>query len=561
MRSVGRRTLPRPLPGLLLTAALALALALPATAGAKLPSGPTPQFADCLYWRGPGMCLWGASYISFSLSRHVLHVGDTITGKYGWGPFPYDSYSATFQTGGNGLGKRKCSSLKGMKTGGKDATGSMTCRWKATRPTGTWQIGPQITLHGNAGAGSWPEQDYYIVLGKEKVITGRVVRKGSGKQPGSQPAGVANVTVKIHGPQSKSVRTNADGYYTTEVKKSGRYRVTPQMTKKLGRASGVKPRSKVVVVSAKKVGEANFQIEDNLTIDGKVDTNSVPGDGRGVVNLTLTATRFGEPVPNVTVAVMPNGESVGSDPDTLPVPARYCTDNRVDKDHWPSVTRGGASFEAPLDVRTDDKGTAQVRVQVGTVPGGLRIGWWARGEDGKLDTGNILTVKGETTVNVTPTPTFGGFFDGLRQALQAGGPSLPDDPGGLIRTLRSDPNYALGVSYTYVNAYVGNVGGVLVAPQNSRHTINTDKTIVPSPDSFIIPPSLLSPAVRLASGSFSGAIAAGAIGSGLSPADFLAGKATQLWKGWQPAPDTKLYFADDGWIGAGYPYEKVAGGC
>ena len=63
-----------------------LAVIPAAPAAARL--GPAPVVADCLVYRGPAPCIYNIGFIEARLSRHILHVGDTLTADYSWGLSP-----------------------------------------------------------------------------------------------------------------------------------------------------------------------------------------------------------------------------------------------------------------------------------------------------------------------------------------------------------------------------------------------------------------------------------------------------------------------------------------
>ncbi len=102
----------------------------------------------------------------------MLHVGDTVSGSYAWGFSP--TRSGRFHSAGAGLRLQRCS---GDKVAGLGSSGSRTCSWKATSATGGWVTSLGMTLFQNASLGAYTENDFYVVLGKEKVIEGEVTRE------------------------------------------------------------------------------------------------------------------------------------------------------------------------------------------------------------------------------------------------------------------------------------------------------------------------------------------------------------------------------------------------
>ena len=63
------------------------------------------------------------------------------------------------------------------------------------------------------------------------------------------------------------------------------------------------------------------------------------------------------------VMVIPNRESVGANPQTVPVPARYCVNGGL---MWPNGDRSNQTLQAPFPIYTDDKGKASFTFQTGT---------------------------------------------------------------------------------------------------------------------------------------------------------------------------------------------------
>ncbi len=549
----------------LLVAALLLAAWGPPTATAASP-GPAPVRGDCLTLPAP--CVNNVGYVEFRLAKHVLHVGETVSGTYAWNLS--ETRSARIARDGPGLKRLRCS--RPARAIAQGTSGSSTCVWKATSRTGGWATSLGMTLFQNGGAGAYAENDFYVVLGKEQLIEGTVRRQNTDKVSAGDVAGVPNVPVKIHGPSSKTARTNANGYYYAIVKKSGTYRVTPALPKKVtgDRAGVLTPRSRVVKVTSKKGAKADFVVDDDLEVTAKASRSGVQADGTQVVDIALTAVRFGEPVPGLVVAGMPNSDTVGANPNAMPVPARYCSSagGAAFAAVWPTSVRGAGGFEKPFDITLDDKGRATVRVQLGTVPGSLNIEFWARTPAGSLRYDNIAGARKRVTIaNGAVAAPGDGFGAGLSRVLQtAGTPELSDDAFASSLALTTNPVFAFGLAYTYVTRSPGGPAAILLTPATTPPTYGTLREITAAPGGTVIPTGYLSLENLATYANFHTA----AKSNGLPPAipfdTYRRGESTSGWRGFGFAagdPDAKVFAEEYAtwWAGGGYPPSGITGGC
>lgn len=535
-----------------LAAAVALAAALlggAAGTAVALPRGPPPVVGDCLGWQGPGLCVYDIGYISFRLSRRVLHVGDRVSGVYAWGFSP--TRSGRFLSAGAGLRLQRCS---GDRVAGLGSSGSRTCTWKAVSPTGGWSTSLGMTLFQNASLGAYTENDFYVVLGREKVIEGEVTRERTENNRTASRQGIANVTVKLHGPQSKTVKTNANGYFVTTVRKSGRYRVTPQLPDRYGGRGAIRPTSKVVVVSDRRAARADFAVEDDLKVTLRFDRDRVPATGLELVTGTIRAERFGEPVPNLVVSVIPFRRSVAMNPEEAPVPAHICD---VGSLRWPSGTRGQTGNVFPFDQTTDERGERRIAVQLGTVPGTFVLQVWAKDDAGRLRYEHISDVSDTATIVNEPTGALApaGLPGELANVATAQALTLPSSPTALAEELSA--KLQRGLAYTPMRGSA--MSGLLVYPAGERPAVGANGTIGAN-SGIVLSPDTLNSATSLAFGGFAGAAKAGQLPPPPSFAQWIAGGGAQ---GWALRPqDGTATIEDDlrGWRYLGFPYPK-AGGC
>ena len=554
-----------------LSAATLGALAAPATAATGAPLGPAPVVADCLVHTGPAPCIYNIGFIEMRLSRHILHVGDTLTGTYTWGLSP--TRGATPLVSGVGLDRVKghCKIPK-IDLG---SSGSTTCTWKATAPTNAWVTSLGINLSQNASLGSYTENDYYAILGKQPAIEGWVrVEDNSTEKTGFRP-GVPNIQVKINGPRfGRSIRTNENGYFFTTLQKAGDYRVTPVLTKKYknGRSASaaITPDSKVVHVSDNQVGRADFRIEDGTKITAKVDRASVPADGFQVVNVDVDAERFGEPLASQYVQVIPNKESVGANPQTVPVPARYCVYGGLS---WPTGDRTLETFQKPFTVFTDDKGHASFSVQTGTVPGALDAWVWLQDANtGTLRTTNINDARDAVAIQNTATGTASArdFGKALGKTAKDRNLTAPGDVYSLSELLAKDANSESGFGgLAFAPVFGSAMYGVLVLPQTERISPQPGNVVTASANATVLTPEALDPLVaKLYGGPLAGGysgwwatVLGGAMPAAPGFASWAAGLAGTDTVGWSLKSQTGVVTTLGGWQSLGYPYAAQPGGC
>lgn len=535
----------------LLAALVAAALLAPA-ARAELPRGPPPIQGDCLGWQGPGLCVYNIGYIEFRLGKRVLHVGDTVTGTYSWGLS--ETRSGRFLSAGEGLRLQRCS---GDRVAALGSSGSRTCTWKAVRATAGWVTSLGMTLFQNASLGAYTENDFYVVLGREMVIEGEITRERTENNPTASKQGVPNVPVKIHGSRSKTVRTNANGYYVATVGESGRYRVTPELPRRFGGRRALTPSSRVVAVSRRKAARADFKVDDDLEVTLSFDRDKVPATGLELVTGTIRAERFGAPVPGLVVSLIPF-RRVAMNPETAPVPAHICEISWTNFLKWPSGTRGVSTNAFPFDLVTTADGTVRFAVQLGTVPGTFELQAWAKDDAGRVRLEHVTKVSDTATIANEATGALGpgGLTAELATVAAAQSLALPTNPVALSEELAR----ALGKGLAFAPVRGSQQGGVLVHPAGERPSYSGADGRVGSASGLVLPAEHLNVATATAFGGFAGAAKAGQLPPLPGFAAFAAGAPTA---GWNMAPqDGVVRLEDDlrGWRYLGFPYPK-AGGC
>lgn len=538
-----RRLLPFATAALALTA-LAGGTAVPATA---LP--PAPVQTDCLTYTGRAQCIYNIGFIEFRLSQHVLHVGDKVSGTYTWGFSP--TRSGSFLKSGPGLRLIDCS---GRKNAGLGTSGSRTCTWKAVGKTGGWQTSLGMSLGQNASLGTYTENDFYIVLGREMVIEGDVKRQETEGNPTGGKPGIPGVQVKIHGPQSRTVTTNANGYYVATVKESGRYRVTPRLPGRYGGRKAIEPESRVVKVSSTKAARADFVVDDDLEVSLSLDRDHVPATGYEVVTGTISAARFGEPVPNLYVSVIPFRHTVSMDAEQAPVPARFCNAGSLT---WPNGTRGLTHNQFPFDLYTDAAGVARFTMQTGTVPGDLVVQVWAKDASLKLRTKNITKISDTRTIvnEALPGSLLGNLSQDLGRLGRDKGIAWATYPTSLADQLGLEAGGGLAFDPIQGSA----MQGVLVHPATTRIPY-LENGVIGDNDGTVITPAYLDTILSTLYGGFSGAVNGRALPALPSFGTWKAGSAAA---GWSLVPQTgNVTFLGDprDWRYFGFPYPK-SGGC
>ncbi len=287
------------------------------------------------------------------------------------------------------------------------------------------------------------------------------------------------------------------------------------------------------------------------------DRDRVPASGLELVTGTIRAERFGEPVPNLVVSVIPFRRSVAMNPEEAPVPAHICDVSWTLMMRWPTGTRGQTGNVFPFDETTDERGERRIAVQLGTVPGTFALQVWAKDDAGRLRYEHISDVSDTATIVNEPTGALApaGFTGELANVATAQALTLPSSPTGLAEELSA--KLQRGLAYTPMRG--SSMSGLLVYPAAERPAVGANATIGAN-SGVVLSPDRLNSATSLAFGGFAGAAKGGQLPAPPSFAQWIAGGGAQ---GWALTPqDGTATIEDDlrGWRYLGFPYPK-AGGC
>ncbi len=563
-------------------AALALSGATTAQAAAADDLGPAPGLCNL---GAPQPCFFVVGYVGFSLSGHVLHIGDKLTGKMSWtlpgkGSGSVEGFaSSTLAPGGVGLKFEGCSGPTHVVNDQKDVhsqkKGSSTCHWKAVSDSGGWQtsLGNSLSI---TGSNSYTAGDFYAVVGKGQYIDGHVQEKNARKTADAL-TGVAGAKVRITGPGGFKGTYAVDGvgYYFAKVGKPGTYTVRPVLPKRY-KDTHAKPESRDVHVSRDDTSSADFEVPSSLVLKLKFDKTSVPANGFGLVTATVTATEQGKPVSGLNVKIRPKDWTV-VDAEKLPVPAAVCIGiSRI----WPSGARFPAASLIPPTQTTDSAGQLKMTIALGTIPGRFTLQTLAEDSAGSTiiaddtrpsetinvtDTGNPDLSKFTTWFSegatwqskfATAVPGLGGFpsTDGptlsgqLAQMTQAYNAASTRVAGSIRETgLVFDPVTAPGSS------------GVLVRAAKDRPAVGPNGEFPTTAAGLMILPNNVGQAARIASGfSWTNLVQSGQIPALLNVAQWIAGGVGSGWQLTPAAGNPSIVLNVFNFFGYGYPQP---GGC
>jgi hypothetical protein len=292
------------------------------------------------------------------------------------------------------------------------------------RPSSAYYV---VNVGITSDQGTGYSSDYYAVLGRDQaVIAGKVLNKEDQPVPG--------VDVAMFGGHVGNYQavTGPDGTYIADVKR-GHYRVWPS-----GRSLSTKhpptfePEHRDVHAHPDHTAHANFKVEIGLVVKLALTPSSVPADGFGIVQGTITVTELGQPVPGATIAVWPQASESANQAVTSGARANVCgPTGRI----WPTGTLASPAGDS-VNVQTDSSGTYHFTLDVGTVPGSFSVTAWARDSSGSLITHDTTDASDEQTVNVTAlgNPSLGSFIPTYNKLAST---------TNLLSSIAPDPNSIL----------------------------------------------------------------------------------------------------------------------
>lgn len=344
---------------------LGAALAAPsASAGAAGKDDPGPAPTLCNIDRPVQPCFYKPSYLNFSLSRHILHKGDVLTGTmtYGFPNMGHGEYPATYagvlHAGGRGLQLLGCTGPQSVHNEAEaEVQGTTTCRWKAVAPTGGWSLDLGATLYAAGSMVNYVSGDFYVVLGKDlHAIEGHV----------ADTAGVrlAGAPVRIDGrTKGPLLITDANGYYYRLVR-TGDYAVS--VRKGAETAKFFVPRFKTVYVGD---DDSSIVVDFVGSIRTTINLDRTTVSDSGLETALLTVRVIGPtdlPVLNhpVKIYAAPTQGSQATAVVCAPLGAQM---GRIE----PAGIGSGGPEYLPVMQSSDSKGALTYKVYFGSAPGAL----------------------------------------------------------------------------------------------------------------------------------------------------------------------------------------------
>jgi hypothetical protein len=455
----------------------ATAIGLCATAPASAPALSTPlpgavPPSTCVTW--PSQCLIQTRNGGFALSSHMVRAGHTLTGtvsnrcmyQNGTKPCPiFWSYMTD-------LGK--------VVHGCRDDNVTCTIRIRKNAPSSAYYV---VNVGITSDQGTGYSSDYYAVVGRDQaVISGKVLNKEQQPVPG--------VDVAMYGgSHNYQALTGPDGTYVADVK-PGHYRVWPS-----GRSLSSKhpprfePEHRDVHARPDHTAHANFKVDIGLVVKLTLTPSSVPADGFGIVQGTITVTELGQPQPGVTVALWPKAAESANAAVTSGARANVCGPNgRI----WPMGTLADPAGDS-VNVQTDSSGTYHFTLDVGTAPGPFTVTAWARDASGNLITQDTVDASDEQTVTVTPLGNAAlGNFVSSYDLLAASTPllsSISSDSNSLLLNFehlsQSESDFK---GYAYALGQ-GNSPAVVLYPAANTPTIQRNGAVVADANDLVLQPS------------------------------------------------------------------------
>jgi hypothetical protein len=305
--------------------------------------------------------------------------------------------------------------------------------------------------------------------------------------------GVPGASVTATGPSGGTTAVQAGtGFYSFDVK-PGDYKVVPSGVPKGAGDAKYKPDSASVSLPDGGNARADFTLDTGMKVKLKLTSSSVPADGTTVVGGTLTVTEFGKPVPDAHVLLEPQPSEGYEAAVTTGARVAICNSGeRV----WPSgslQTRSGRS----IDVATDQNGTYDFTLTIGTVPGS----WELRAVATNAFTGEPSSEATDyQTLDVKAPGTVGyeGFFaalaalKGASASSEAGKAlaSMVDNAGSIAQVLSElggSGGELGGLAFSLVNATSGGPA-VFVYDDSLPPSIEANGDVVGGEHTWVLSP-------------------------------------------------------------------------
>ncbi len=238
--------------------------------------------------------------------------------------------------------------------------------------------------------------------------------------------GVPGASVTATGPSGGTSAVQAGtGFYAIDVK-AGDYKVVPSGVPKGAGDAQYKPGNASVSLPDGGNARADFTLDTGMKVKLRLTRSSVPADGTTVVGGTLTVTEYGKAVPDAHVLLEPQPSMGYQAAVTSGARVAICNSGaRV----WPIGSLSMPSGRS-VDVATDQNGTYDFTLTVGTVPGS----WELRAVATNAWTGELSSATDYQTLDVKAPGTvdYQGFFAAL-SALK--GASASSEAGKALATM------------------------------------------------------------------------------------------------------------------------------
>jgi hypothetical protein len=304
--------------------------------------------------------------------------------------------------------------------------------------------------------------------------------------------GVPGASVTVTGPSGGTTAVQAGtGFYTFDVK-AGDYKVVPSGVPKGAGDAKYKPGSASVPLPDGGDARADFTLDTGMKVKLILTRSSVPADGTTVVGGTLTVTEFGKAVPDAHVLLEPQ-PSMGYQAAVTTGPRVAVCNSGVRV--WPTGLLSTPSGRS-IDVATDQNGTYDFTLTVGTVPGS----WELRAVATNAWTGELTTATDYQTLDVKAPGNvrYEGFFaalsalKGARASSEAGKAlaTMVDNAASIAQVLAelSGSGGELGgLAFSLVNATSGGPA-VFVYDDSLPPTVESNGDVVGGEHTWVLSP-------------------------------------------------------------------------